>query len=284
MKHLLLITFIFLITSSFTEKQVTWSAIGDSITYLNEHPEETGNRISKGYMTRVVEKLPQIIYNNKGYNGWTASQVAGEIENLGIESSDVYTVFLGTNDWWSEVPLGTMSDYLENTGNRTFYGSFRIIVNKLHNLNESAKIVLITPMQRGDFVYIADKNNNAWGSYKQKNGQSLAAFAEAVEIIGKHEKIKVVDLYNHSGITLENMVKFKRVKDETTGQYSNLTYPEYIEKPFNPDTDEYPYPQEAVAMTYDGLHPSDQGYEIIAGMLVHVFKKLKLNYHIIIKP
>ncbi len=277
MKHLLLILFIFLITSSFTEKQVKWSAIGDSITYLNEHPEETGNRITKGYMTRVVEKLPQIRYVNKGYNGWTASQVASEINNLGIISSDVYTVFLGTNDWWSEVPLGTWNDYLENTGNSTFYGSYRIIVNKLRNLNKSAKIVLITPMQRGDFVYIADKNNNAWGSYKLKNGQSLAAFAEAVVIIGKHEKIDVVDLYNDSGITLENMVKFKRVKDEATGQYANLTYPAYTGKPFNPDKDEYPYPNEAVAMTYDGLHPSDQGYEIIAGMLVKVFKKLKLN-------
>ena len=123
MKHLLLIVIIFLITSSFTEKQVTWSAIGDSITYLNEHPEETGNRITKGYMTRVVEKLPQISYINKGYNGWTASLVAGEIDKLGIESSDVYTVFLGTNDWWSEIPLGTWNDYLENTGNKTFYCS-----------------------------------------------------------------------------------------------------------------------------------------------------------------
>jgi lysophospholipase L1-like esterase len=228
-------------------------------------------------MTRVVEKLPQISYINKGYNGWTASQVAGEIDKLGIVSSDVYTIFLGTNDWWSGVPLGTMNDYLENTGNKTFYGSFRIIINKLRNLNKSAKIVLITPMQRGDFVYIADKNNNAWGSYKLKNGQSLAAFAESVGIIGKLENFEVVDLYNHSGITLENMVKFKRMKDEATGQYANLTYPAYTGKPFNPDKDEYPYPPEAIAMTYDGLHPSDRGYEIIAGMLVKVFKKLKVN-------
>lgn len=276
MKYLLLILSMILITCSFTPKQVKWIAIGDSITYLNEHPEETGNRITKGYMTRVVEKLPQISYINKGYNGWTASLVAGEIDNLEIESSDVYTVFLGTNDWWSGVPLGTLKDYFENKGNATFYGSCRIIINKLRSLNKNAKIVLITPMQRGDFVYIADYRNNALGSYKLKNGQSLAAFAEAVEIIGKHEKIEVVDLYNNSGITLTNMVKFKRVKDEATGQYLNLTYPDYVGKSFNPDKDEYPYPKEAVAMTYDGLHPSDQGYEIIAGMLVNVFKKLDL--------
>ena len=276
MKHLLLITFISLITIFFTDKQVKWTTIGDSITYLNDHSDETGNRITKGYMTRVVEKLPQISYVNKGYNGWTASRVAGEIDNLGIVSSDVYTVFLGTNDWWSGLPLGTLNDYIENTGNKTFNGSCRIIINKLHRLNKKAKIVLITPMQRGDFVYLSDKNNNAWGSYKLKNGQSFAAFAEAVKFIGKHEKFEVVDLYNNSGLTLENMVKFKRVKDETSDQYVNLTYPEYTGKPFNPDKDEYPYPPEAVAMTFDGLHPSDQGYEIIAGMLVNVFKKFDL--------
>ena len=276
MKHLLLIIFIFLITSSFTEKQVKWTAIGDSITYLNEHPEETGNRITKGYMTRVIEKLPQISYINKGYNGWTASRVAGEIDNLEIVSSDIYIVFLGTNDWWSGLPLGTLNDYIENKGNKTFYGSYRLIISKLKSLNKKTKIVPITPIQRGDFVYISNKNNNAWGSYKLKNGQSLAAFAEAVKIIGKHEKIEVVDLYNKSGITLENMVKFTRVKSEISGQYVNLSYPEYTGNPFNPDKDEYPYPPEAVAMTYDGLHPSDQGYEIIAGMLVNVFKKLDL--------
>jgi lysophospholipase L1-like esterase len=277
MKKLLILIFTVLIISSFTEKQVKWIAIGDSITYLNEHPDETGNRITKGYMTRVVEKLPQISYTNKGYNGWTASRVAGEIEKLGIESSDIYTIFLGTNDWWSGVPLGTLSDYTENKGNKTFYGSYRIIINKLLSLNKKAKFVLITPMQRGDFVYIADMKNNAWGSYKLKNGQSLAGFAEAVKTIGKQEKMKVVDLYNDSGITLDNMVKFKRVKDETTGQYNNLPYPKYVGKPFDPDKDEYPYPPEAIAMTYDGLHPSDKGFEIIADMLVKTFGHLKLN-------
>ena len=277
MKKLLLIIFVSLIISSFSEKQIKWIAIGDSITYLNEHPEEAGNRITKGYMTGVIEKLPQISYINKGYNGWTASRVAGEIEKLGIESADIFTVFLGTNDWWGGVSLGTINDYIENTGNKTFYGSYRIIINKLRNLNKKAEIVLITPMQRGDFVYFSNFKNNAYGSYKDKNGQSLVQFAEAVEIIGKQEKLKVVDLYNDSGITLDNMVKFKRVKVQSTGQYVNLKYPEYIDKPFNPEDDEYPYPLESVAMTYDGLHPSDEGYAKITGMLVEVFNKLKIK-------
>lgn len=277
MKKLLLLVFISLIITSFSEKKIKWTAIGDSITYLNEHPEEAGNRITKGYMTGVVEKLPQISYINKGYNGWTASRVAGEIEKLEIEPADIYTVFLGTNDWWGSVPLGTLKDYTDNTGNKTFYGSYRIIINKLRSLNVKSDIVLITPMQRGDFVYFSNFKNNAYGSYKDKNGQSLAQFVEAVEIIGKQEKLKVVDLYNDSGITLENMVKFKRIKDQSTGQYVNLKYPDYVDKPFNPEKDEYPYPVESIAMTYDGLHPSDEGYAKITGMLVEVFSKLKVK-------
>jgi len=277
MKKLLLLVFISLLITSFSDKQIKWIAIGDSITYLNEHPEEAGNRITKGYMTMVVEKLPQISYINKGYNGWTASRVAGEIEKLEIEPADIYTIFLGTNDWWGSVPLGTLKDYTENTGNKTFYGSYRIIINKLRSLNGKSDIVLITPMQRGDFVYFSNFKNNAYGSYKDKNGQSLAQFVDAVEIIGKQEKLKVVDLYNDSGITLENMVKFKRIKDQNTGQYVNLKYPEYIDKPFNPETDEYPYPVESIAMTYDGLHPSDEGYAKITGMLVEILSKLKMK-------
>jgi lysophospholipase L1-like esterase len=43
--------------------------------------------------------------------------------------------------------------------------------------------------------------------------------------------------------------------------------------PFNPAADEYPYPVEAIDITYDGLHPSDKGYTIIANMLVKIMKK-----------
>ena len=277
MKKLLLLLIISFIISSFSEKQIKWVAIGDSITYLNEHQDEAGNRITKGYMTGVVEQMPQISYVNKGFNGWTAKRVAGEIENLGFEPAGIYTVFLGTNDWWAGVPLGTINDYKENKGNDTFYGAYRIIINKLRSLNPKAEIVLITPMQRGDFVYVANYKNNAYGSYKDKNGQFLADFVTAVETIGKQEKIKVVDLYNDSGITLENMVKFKRIKDQSTGQYVNLKYPDYVNKPFNPETDEYPYPPESIALTYDGLHPSDEGYVKITEMLVKVFSKMKIN-------
>ncbi|MEJ1240917.1 SGNH/GDSL hydrolase family protein [Chryseolinea sp. T2] len=258
-----------LVCASFN-RPVKWVALGDSITYLNDHADETGNRITKGYMTIISGRHPDIQFVNKGFNGWTSCGIANKIETLGLEPADVYTVFLGTNDWWQGKPIGEISDYKNNTGDGTINGSFRIIVNKFRSLNRKARIILITPLQRGDFVYINDMKNNAYGSYRDKNGQTLKQVAQAIEDIGAYEKLPVIDLYNDSGITLDNMVAFKRLKDPATAELRDYKYPDYVGVPFNPEADTYPYPPEAIDMTYDGLHPSDKGYQIIADMLEKV--------------
>ncbi|MDJ1499421.1 SGNH/GDSL hydrolase family protein [Xanthocytophaga agilis] len=273
MKKLFLLISLFLLYTSFKPKELTWVAIGDSITYLNDHPDETGNRITKGYLTGVTEKLPHIHVINQGHNGWTSGGIAESLDKLGLVKADIYSIFLGTNDWWRGRLLGKLSDYQNNTGNGTVYGSFRLITNKLRELNPQAKIILITPMQRGDFVYINNPKNNAYGSYKPKNEQMLEQFVWAIDSIAKVEKFAVVDLYHQKELDLKHIVQFKRLKDPTTGEYKNYPYPEYIGIPYNPETDEYPYPVQSIDMTYDGLHPSDKGYEVITRMLVAIMKK-----------
>ena len=273
MKKFILLVAVAAAAYSFVPKQITWVAIGDSITYLNDHTDETGNRITNGYMTDVVEKLPNVHYINQGHNGWTSGGIAKEIDNLGLVKADVYSVFLGTNDWWQGRPVGAFEDYQNNTGNNTVYGSFRIIINKLRSLNKDAKIILVTPMQRVDFVYINDMKNNAWGSYKEKNGQSLAAFATAVKRIAAFEHLQLIDLYNAKGMEPAQLVKFKKLKDPQTGVYRNYVYPSSIDVPFNPETDQYPYPPEAMNVTFDGLHPSDKGFAMIAELFVRIMKR-----------
>lgn len=275
MKRLLLLITLLGVICSFRHNELTWVAIGDSITYMNDHQNETDNRITKGYMTRVTEKLPHIHFTNQGHNGWTAVRIAQQINNLGLTKADIYSVFLGTNDWWSGRPLGRLKDYETNTGTGTVYGSFRVIIDKLRSLNPQAHILLITPMQRGDFVYIANFKNNAYGSYKPKNGQTLEAFAMAIDSIGRVEKIPVLDLYHLKGLDLQHMVKYKRLKNPQTGLLTDYPYPAYIDLPFNPETDAYPYPVDAIDITYDGLHPSDKGYELISRQLIKMFKKYK---------
>jgi lysophospholipase L1-like esterase len=273
MKIRIIAFILFNFLTSFNTREIVWTAIGDSITYLNEHINETGNRISSGYMTKISSQYPNIKYINQGHNGWTVRGIAKEIENLGLTKTDIYSVFLGTNDWWQGLPIGTINDYKNNNGLQTTYGAYRIIINKIRTLNPAAKIILITPMQRADFVYLFDAHNNAFGSYKPKNGQNLSQFADAVKEISSYEHFTLVDLYHKSEMTVKNAVKFKRLMDSVSGLYHNIKYPDWIGKPFHPGIDEYPYPADAINYTYDGLHPSDKGHRVIADMIIKVFRE-----------
>lgn len=271
---LLVVLFIFSFSSFKQNKKIKWVAIGDSITYLNDHPNETGNRSGEGYLTKVCKDLKFVEYINQGHNGWKATDIAKQIETINLVEADVYTVFLGTNDWWHGIPVGNLADYTQDKGIGTSSGAFRKIIDKIRSLNKNAKIILITPMQRNDFVYINNSKNNAFGSYQKKNNQSLEEFAKAVAAIGAHEKFPVIDLYNEKKLDITQLVKFKRLKDPTTGEYRNFKYPEFTKIPFNPETDEYPYPKSAAGMTYDGLHPSGEGNAVIAELVEKKFKEL----------
>lgn len=273
MKKFLIFLFCLIFSFGFSPKPISWVAIGDSITYLNDHPDETGNRIRKGYLDLIIQKFPDIQVVNKGFNGWTVVKIAQEFDKLDIPKADVYSVFLGTNDWWAGRPLGIFEDYQNDTGPETVHGAFRVIVDNLRSLNANAKIILITPMQRVDFIYINNYKNNAFGSYREKYGQELEQFANAIVAIAKQEGFPVVDLYHTKGIEHADLVKYKRLKDPATGEYKNFNYPDFIDIPFDPEKDEYPYPEKAIAVTYDGLHPSDKGYRLIAKDLYPIFRK-----------
>lgn len=271
MKKLLLLPLV-LFLIGWKNPSKTWVALGDSITYLNEHPDETYYRVKKGYLTRTVEKLPGLSYINHGYNGWTAVQVAQKIGELGIQKADIYTIFLGTNDWWAGLPAGTLNDYQTNTGTATIAGAFRVILDHLKGLNPEAEFVMFTPMQRSDFVYIDNFKNNAFGSYQPKKGQRLEDIADLIRTIGNVENIPVIDLYHYPELSIEKLVHYKYLRDPASGKYRDFHYPEYTKIPFNPESDLYPYPLDAIGMTYDGLHPSDKGNELIASLLANTLK------------
>jgi lysophospholipase L1-like esterase len=262
------------LASFIPQKQLTWMAIGDSITYHNGRPKDSKNIVTKGYMDAVVEKLPYITFANKGYPGWTVKAIADNFDNLGVVKADIYSLFLGTNDWWVGLPIGTIDDYRNNTGTKTAYGSYRVIIDKIRKQNSDAKIILITPMQRTDFIDINNVHSIIYGSYKpNKDGVTLSAYADAIRNIAQAEKFELVDLYYKSGITTKNAVKYKRLRDPANGEYKNYSYPNYIDLPYNPDKDEYPYPPNAIDWTYDGLHPTNKGHQKIADMLAKIMKK-----------
>lgn len=250
------------------EKKV-WCAIGDSFTYLDSHLDETGYRLKKGYLTRTIEKLYYPVeLVNLGING---SSTADWLDQS-LVRADIYTVLLGTNDWFSaHTPLGTEKDYLAGKEG-CILGNLKILTDHIRSYNRKARIIVMNPVERGDFVYIGDPRNYAHGSYAPENGVMLAEIANAICKTVKGENIWTLDLHSRTGFTPENAVHFKRVKKE--GQIVELTYPEYVSIPFDPENDPYPYPEEAAYMTYDGLHPSDEGCKIIAELLADKMNKI----------
>jgi len=251
------------------KKNLTWCAIGDSFTYLNDHLEESGYRLHKGYLTRTKEKLSvPVELINLGMNG---SSTQDWIKQDLVEA-DFYTILLGTNDWLrSHTPLGTKEDFKQiKTG--SILGNLAYILQKIKEYNENATVIVMTPVERGDFIYLINTTNNAHGSYQTENGLMLSDIAKMiVEVVCGH-KVHILDLHEQSGFTPENAVHFKRLC--VNGEIKDISYPEYIGLPYDAKQDPYPYPEEAICMTYDGLHPSDQGCEVIANLLANKINDL----------
>jgi lysophospholipase L1-like esterase len=274
MKKSISLLLAFVLLASFKpHKELTWMAIGDSITFLNGRPELTKNRISKGYMDDVVAKLPNVHFTASGHPGWTIKAIADNINNLNLVKSDIYSLFFGTNDWWTGLPIGSFSDYENNTGNKTVYGSYRTVIDKIRSMNSEAVIILMTPLHRTDYVDLNNPVIFIHGDYQDKDGVYLSQYADAIKAIAKAEHLQLADLYYKSGITTKNAVKYRRLRNPQTHEYKNYPYPEYTTIPYNPPADDYPYPPEAMGMTYDGLHPSDKGHQIIADILIKIMKQ-----------
>lgn len=248
-------------------KTVNWCAIGDSFTYLNDHPDETGFRVTEGYLSRTCRFFSNLQVNNIGINGSTTNDWI----TVELPEADVYTILLGTNDWHAGIPLGSDSDFTEQRKG-TILGNLSVILANIRGKNPEAQIVVMNPVERGDFVYLLDPLNNAHGSYAEDQGRWLADVAEGIYTVCRAHGIEAVNLHDLCGFTPENVVKFKRVK--TKEGYRNLPYPDYVGLPINYEEDEYPYPVEAANLTYDGLHPSDIGNQVIAEIFAAALEKV----------
>lgn len=245
----------------------TWCAIGDSFTYLNDHLDETGNIVARGYLSRTLDKLPPLRLVNLGINGSTTRDWL----TAPLAPADVYTILLGTNDWHQGIPLGDRAAFCAGEPG-TILGNLGNLLRRIRALAPAARVLVCNPVERSDFVYLFDPYNNAQGSYAPEHGQTLADVARAIFDACRAEGISALDLHGRSGITPETAVHFKRVR--TADGVRDLPYPDYAGLPFDPEKDPYPYPPEARALTYDGLHPTDEGNEILAALLAEALRPL----------
>lgn len=162
-----------------------WCALGTSITWYNDHP----NGFSKGYETRLLEKLGFTSWVNKGVNGGVLSSAIAA-----VEKADYYTIEHGINDWGHSTPVGTMNDYINNTNDGTFAATYRRLIEAIFAANPDAKIVLCTPRKAYGFNGYLPAH---W--YDAHNGIYLKEYADIIKEIAAYEGFPVADFFNECG-------------------------------------------------------------------------------------
>lgn len=135
----------------YMKKEIKWCAIGDSFTYLNDHLDETAYRVKEGYLTRTCGYFDNLSVINIGMNGSSTPDWI----RIELPEADLYTVLLGTNDWHGGVPLGKREDFrLKKEG--TILGNLGLLISHIREKSPEAELLVMNPVERGDFVYILD--------------------------------------------------------------------------------------------------------------------------------
>lgn len=164
-----------------------WCSLGTSISWLNDHTDSYP--ITKGYQTRVMEKLQFTDFKNKAVNGGTLSSTTSE-----IVLADYYTIEHGINDWGHSTPVGTLEDYIKNKKNGTFAAIYRQVIDRIFIRNPKARVILCTPRKAYGFNgYLPDH----W--YDPKDGIYLQEYAELIREIAAYESFPVADFFAECG-------------------------------------------------------------------------------------
>ena len=144
-----------------------------------------------------------------------------------IPAADLVLVFMGTNDYGHETPLGTEDD----TGDGTFYGALNVIIPALVAKHTSSKIVFVTPMHRYGFGTSKILGTQfTYDNIPNGAGATLGDYVNALKTVCASNSVTVIDLYS-----------------ECTLDPSDAA----VREDYMPD----------------GLHPNAAGHEMIAGII-----------------
>lgn len=156
----------------------TWNVLGDSITHgYGSVPYHTHIKTDKGIAT----------VNNYGVSGTTIAVRSGRTDSMleryvnMNDNADLITLFGGVNDLIQVVPLGVMTDRVNNT----FYGACHLLFSGLVGKYLGKSIGIITPIQ------------------KAGSNTSLKAYVDALKEVAKYYSLPVLDLFNEGGFPSE---------------------------------------------------------------------------------
>lgn len=154
-----------------------WDVLGDSITHGYGYiPYHSSIKTDKGIGT----------VNNYGVSGTTIAVRSGRTDSMleryvNMNNADLITVMGGVNDLIQAIPLGVMTDRVNNT----FYGACHLLFSGMIGKFLGKSIGVITPIQ------------------KAGSNTSLKPFVDAQKEVAAYYNLPVLDLFNQGGFPSE---------------------------------------------------------------------------------
>ena len=162
---------------------LTYVALGDSITY-GANPFVPNSRVRFPYPDLVEIEL--LLYNsvNCGISGSTVATGANSyypmVERYAdMPHGDIISVLGGVNDYFVNIPLGSLYD----TDATTFYGALNTLAKGLVARYPDAFVFFMTPY------------NCRWGDSPNANGNTLKQFVNAVKEVCAINGLPCLDMY-----------------------------------------------------------------------------------------
>lgn len=232
------------------------AALGDSITYGFIPRNYTGYPGQLDSFAKLAAERLGMTFDNYGISGSSVTNITGRDPMCNRYSSlpndaDVITFMGGTNDVRNGAVLGTMSD----RGTDTFYGALHTIMQGLYTkyiggvavaTGKKKKVIICTPIK------LLDASKSSQANTIANNAGVLVewdAWIDAIKEVAAFYSLPVCDMYNLSGINPHLDRTLHGTETGYTGYYN-------------------PY-------ITDGTHPTQEGAEMMADVLVGFIKGLK---------
>lgn len=232
------------------------AALGDSITYGFIPRNYTGYPGQLNSFAKLTAQRLGMTFANYGISGSSVTNISGRdpmclrYDDLPSDA-DVITFMGGTNDVRNGAVLGTMAD----RGTDTFYGALHVIMQGLYTKyiggaavanGKKKKVIICTPIK------LLDASKSSRTNTIANNKDILVewdSWIAAIKEVAAFYSFPVLDFYSLSGINPHLNRTLKGTQDGYTGYYN-------------------PY-------ITDGTHPTQEGAEMMADLLVGFLKGLK---------
>ena len=195
--------------------------LGDSIT--DKRQVEKGVNDTYWLYLESILGTKSFVY---GISGHEWSHIPGQTDKLIAEYGqdiDAIMIFVGTNDYNANVPLGewyseevvevevtapkgsksgVMAERKKRTvlmDNKTVRGRINIAMAKLKEAYPTKQIILLTPIHRGD-AFLSDRNIQPDELHANGVGEYIDAYVDVVKEAGSVWAVPVVDLNAISGL------------------------------------------------------------------------------------